>query len=316
MNTIDNLNQNFSLEDKNNQLNFKMGAGDIPVIEIKNELASAVISLQGAHVLSWVPAGEKDMIWVSDDASFAVGKSVRGGIPICWPWFGAHETNNDFPAHGFARTVLWKVIATQQLETGETQVVFKLDTQELNDKQQTMWSQATIAEYRITIGKKLSLELITTNNSDQSITIGQALHTYFSVDDVSKTTLSGLDGKEYLDKTTSFSRKTQVGDVTVNKEVDRIYLNTPDTLMIDDTKRKIVISKQGSLSTVVWNPWQEVANKMGDLGKNGYLKMLCVESANAAEDTVSLQPNETHALHVTYELDVADELDVTDKTES
>ncbi len=307
MNSTENLNQHLSLKDKNNQLNFKMGAGDIPVIEIKNELASAVISLQGAHVLSWVPAGEKDVIWVSDDASFAVGKSVRGGIPICWPWFGAHETNDDFPAHGFARTVLWKVVATQQLDTGETQVIFKLDTKELDENQQTMWPHATVAEYKITIGKKLSLELITTNNSDQEITIGQALHTYFSVDDVSKTTLSGLDGKDYLDKTTSFSRKTQVGNVTVNKEVDRIYLNTPDTLVIDDAKRKIVISKQGSLSTVVWNPWEAVANKMGDLGQDGYLKMLCVESANAAEDTVSLQPNQTHTLHVTYELDVADE---------
>ncbi|MBE9490891.1 MAG: D-hexose-6-phosphate mutarotase [Bacteroidetes bacterium] len=279
-----------------------MGAGDIPVVEVKNELASAVISLQGAHVLSWIPVGEKDVIWLSDDASFAVGKSVRGGIPICWPWFGAHETSNDFPAHGFARTVAWTVIATQQLNTGETQVTFKLDTKELERNQKNMWPQATVAEYRITIGKKLSLELITSNNSEQVITIGQALHTYFSVDDVKKTTLSGLEGKDYLDKTASFNRKTQVGNVSVNNEIDRIYLNTPDTLVIDDSKRKIIISKQGSLSTVVWNPWEEVANKMGDLGKDGYFKMLCVESANAAEDTVSIQPNETHTLHVTYEV--------------
>jgi len=302
MNTIENLNQHFSLEDDNSQLTFKMGAGDIPVIEVKNELASAVISLQGAHVLSWIPAGEKEVIWVSADASFAVAKSVRGGIPICWPWFGAHETNNDFPAHGFARTVLWEVMATQQLDTGETLVTFKLDTNKLDDTQQSMWPQATVAEYKITIGKKLSLELVTNNNSKQAITIGQALHTYFSVDDVRNTSLSGLDGKDYLDKTDSFNRKTQLGDVTVSEEVDRIYLNTPGTLVIDDAKRKLVISKQGSSSTVVWNPWQEVANKMGDLGKDGYLKMLCVESANAAEDTVSIQPNEAHTLHVTYEV--------------
>jgi glucose-6-phosphate 1-epimerase len=302
MNTVENLNQHFSLQDDNVQLTFNMGAGDIPDIEIKNGLASAVISLQGAHVLSWIPAGEKEVIWVSDDASFAVGKSVRGGIPVCWPWFGAHDTNSDFPAHGFARTVLWTVTATRQLDTGETQVAFKLDTKKLEEKQQNMWSQATVVEYKITVGKKLSLELITSNNSEQTITIGQALHTYFSVDDVRNTSVSGLDGKDYLDKPDSFNRKTQLGNVTVSEEVDRIYLNTPDTLVIDDAKRKVIISKQGSLSTVVWNPWEEVANKMGDLGKDGYLKMLCVESANAAEDTVSIQPNESHTLHVTYEV--------------
>lgn len=304
LNTLEKLNKHFSFEDNNSQLIFKMGRGDIPVVEIKNELASAVISLQGAHVLSWIPAGENDVIWLSDDASFAIGKSVRGGIPICWPWFGAHETNNDFPAHGFARTVAWTVIATQQLNTGETQVTFKLDTKELEENQQNMWAQATVAEYKITIGKKLNLELITSNNSKQVITIGQALHTYFNVDDVRNTTLSGLDGKDYLDKTASFNRKTQIGNVTVNTEVDRIYLDTPDTLVIDDSKRKVIISKQGSLSTVVWNPWKEVANKMGDLGKDGYLKMLCVESANAAEDIVSIQPSETHTLHVTYEIEL------------
>ena len=302
MNTIENLNQHFSLEDGNTQLTFKIGAGDIPVVEVKNELASAVISLQGAHVLSWIPTGEKDVIWLSEDATFAIGKSVRGGVPICWPWFGAHETNTDFPAHGFARTVVWTVIATQQLDTGETQVTFKLDTQELEEHQQNMWPQATIAEYKITIGKKLNLELFTSNNSEQAITIGQALHTYFNVDDVRNTSLSGLDGKDYLDKTASFNRFIQVGNVCIDKEVDRIYLNTPDTLVIDDAKRKIIISKQGSLSSVVWNPWEEVANKMGDLGQDGYLKMLCVESANAAEDTVSIQPNKIHTLHVTYEI--------------
>lgn len=297
------LNKNFSFEKAKHFLRFKVGQGDIPVIEIQNEFSSATISIQGAHVLSWVPAGEKDVIWVSNDATFSIGKSVRGGIPICWPWFGAHETNSDFPAHGFARTVLWQVIDTQQLSSGETQVTFKLDCQTLEDNIQQMWPIATIAEYRLTFGKTLTLELSTYNNSDQSITIGQALHTYFNVDDVTKTTVKGLDGKDYLDKTDDFKRKTQAGSITVNSEVDRVYLNTSDDIVIDDEKRKIIIEKQGSRSTIVWNPWEEVAKKMGDLGQDGYRNMLCVESANAAEDCVSIGSDENHTLHVTYKVE-------------
>lgn len=299
---INTLNKNFSFDDESNKLYFKNGKGDIPVIEIKNEYASALISLQGAHILSWIPADDKDIIWLSDDASFSIGKSVRGGIPICWPWFGAHESNNDFPAHGFARTVFWQVTDTKQLKSGETQVTFILDTQILNQDIQRMWPQATTAEYCLTIGKSLKLELTTYNNSAETITIGQALHTYFNIDDVRNATIKGLEGKDYLDKTTGFSRHTQPGPVIIDSEVDRIYLNTADTLVIDDTRRKIVISKQGSLSTVVWNPWNEVATKMGDLGKEGYLNMLCVESANAADDLVSITPGERYTLHVTYEV--------------
>lgn len=302
LNNIERLNKNFSFENENSHLIFKMGKGDIPVVEIKNELASAVISLQGAHVLSWVPEQKNDVIWLSEDAVFAKGKSVRGGIPVCWPWFGAHESNSNYPAHGFARTVFWDVIAVKQLESAETQITFKLDTKKLEEKYQNMWPYATVAEYIITIGSKLNLELITFNNSDNEITLGQALHTYFNINDVRNTRLTGLDGKDYLDKTTGFNRKTQSGVVTIDSEIDRVYLNTADTLELDDTKRKIIISKQDSFSTVVWNPWEEVANKMGDLGKNGYLKMLCVESANAADDTVLIQANKTHTLRVTYEV--------------
>ena len=104
---INNLNTTFSFEHESQHLSFKVGEGDIPLVEIKNKYASAVISLQGAHVLSWVPKDNDDVIWLSEDATFAIGKSVRGGIPICWPWFGAHVSDTTFPAHGFSRTVLW-----------------------------------------------------------------------------------------------------------------------------------------------------------------------------------------------------------------
>lgn len=299
--TVEDLNKNFSFQDGNNHLCFKTGEGNIPVVEIQNAQASAIISLQGAHVLSWKPRDEDDVIWLSSEATFASGKSIRGGIPICWPWFGAHEIDDSFPAHGFARTVLWQVADTKKLSSDETQITFRLSTNELDENIQKMWPQETLAEYRLTIAKTLTLELTTFNNSDETITIGQALHTYFNVEDISNTTVYGLEGKTYLDKTDNFNSKTQNDPITINNEVDRVYLDTADDITIDNKKRKIIIKKQGSNSTVVWNPWKDVADKMGDLGQEGYRKMLCVESANAAEDVVHINAGDSYTLLVTYE---------------
>jgi len=300
---IEQLNRKFALQNGDNVVRFKAGKGNVPVAEIKNEQASAVVSLQGAHLLSWIPKGDDEVIWLSRDAIFASGKSVRGGIPVCWPWFGAHTGNSSYPAHGFARTALWQVINTQQLPSGETKITFKLETQQMAENIQRMWPQSTTVEYLLTVGKTLTLKLTTFNNSDQSITIGQALHTYFNIGDISNTTVYGLEGKDYLDKPNDFERKTQTGPITIEEEVDRVYLQTADDIIIDNKKRKIIIKKQGSQSTIVWNPWKNVAEKMGDLGKDGYSKMLCVESANAAGDTITIIAGGSHKLQVNYRLE-------------
>ena len=299
---IEKLNTTFSLIGEDSQLSFKNGIGDIPLVEIKTKYATATISLQGAHILSWKPCSEDEVIWLSKDATFAMGKSVRGGVPICWPWFGAHENNTSFPAHGFARTVLWNVINTKILSTGEIQITFALKTEELEENIQSMWPQSTVVEYCITVGESLILELTTFNKSENDITVGQALHTYFNITDINKTTVYGLENKSYLDKVEGFCSKIQNGPITINSEVDRVYVDTSDDIIIDNDKRKILIEKQGSASTVVWNPWEEVANKMGDLGENGYQQMLCVESANAIDDLVVIKPGESATLFVKYEV--------------
>jgi glucose-6-phosphate 1-epimerase len=307
MNTydIEQLNNKFALQSDNNNLCFKTGKGDMPVVEIQNKQATALISLQGAHLLSWIPEGEEEVIWLSEDAKFAPGKSVRGGIPICWPWFGPHETNPDFPAHGFARTTNWQVVETEALAGGSTRISFTTQPQAGND---AMWPPETSVLFQLIIGKKLEMELVTSNNSSENITIGQALHTYFKVGDVSKVLLHGLDDTEYVDKLDNFKRKNQHGPVTINEEVDRIYLGTVTDCVIEDKElnRKIVIVKVGSHSTVVWNPWQENAKKMGDLGEDGYKKMLCVESSNAADDVVTIEPGNQHHFWVQYEVQACD----------
>ena len=297
---IEQLNASFAINSETTCINFINGPGQIPQIQVKNDQAHALISLQGAHMLEWHPHGQGEILWLSDEARFLPGKSVRGGVPICWPWFGAHDTHADYPAHGFARTVNWRIVATTEISADQTELVFELDTADQKDEHRIMWPWPTNARYRMLIGKDLTLELTTTNNSDRALVIGQALHTYFYVADVTATRVTGLEGKDYLDKTDGFKRKTQQSPLTIEGEVDRIYLDTPDEVVIHTKQRNIHIDKQGSRSTVVWNPGQAVAEKMGDLGQNGYLKMLCVESANAAEDTVQIEPGEQHTLTVTY----------------
>ncbi|MDQ6954020.1 MAG: D-hexose-6-phosphate mutarotase [Mariprofundaceae bacterium] len=283
-------------------LSFKLGAGDMPVIEIKNAFAQAVIALQGAHILSFQPKGEQALIWMSDDAVFATGKSLRGGIPVCWPWFGAHPSNPSLPAHGPARTASWYPTASGILKDGRTFVRLEL---EQNTQLQSMCKQPLSASLHITIGKSLEIYLETKNLGDSNVTLGQALHSYFYVSDVRQVHVEGLDACEYLDKVEGFTRKQQLGSVTISQEVDRVYVHASNHIRIIDSglKRAIHIHNHGSSSVVVWNPWAETAAKMGDLGRDGYLNMLCVETANAFDDTIILAPGASHVMATEYRIE-------------
>ena len=276
-----------------------LGDGFI-IADIKNEHCTASIALQGAHLLSWTPKNEQPVIWMSEDAQFSRGKSIRGGIPVCWPWFGAHVSEPSFPAHGFARTSIWEVKATGSFDNGSSYISFRLST----DGNNPIWPHSTSCELNFKLGKMLEIELTTNNNSTEALSIGQALHTYFAVGDIRNTTVSGLDGHPYLDKPDGFKRKQQHGPISFTTETDRVYLETPDDCQIEDRElnRSIHINKSGSASTIVWNPWQDRATEMGDMGKNGYLTMLCVESANAADDVVNINPDSSHTLSACYSI--------------
>jgi len=281
------------------QVLFKEGAAGLALVEVTNHQASAAIAMQGAHLMTWAPRGQKPVIWLSRAAKLAPGKSIRGGVPICWPWFGAHATETKFPAHGFARTVLWEVIGSQALPQGATRLVFRLIA---NDATRAQWPHATPLECHMIIGTTLEIELVTRNLSNHAITIGDALHTYFEVSDVRKISIHGLEACPYIDKVDGGQRKQQSGAVKISAEVDRVYLDSSADCLIDDPgfQRRLRISKRGSRSTVVWNPWIEKATKMGDLGENGYLNMVCVESTNAADDVVTIAPAAEHRLWVRY----------------
>ncbi|HWS03844.1 MAG TPA: D-hexose-6-phosphate mutarotase [Gammaproteobacteria bacterium] len=284
------------------QLSFKDTASGLIVAEVNNAHAMASIALQGAHLMTWAPKGELPVIWLSEDAKLAPGKSIRGGVPICWPWFGPHASEPKFPGHGFARTVPWQIIDTQKLGNGATRLVFRI---EQSDATRAQWPHASELEIHFVVGPTLEIDLVTRNTGTDAITVGDALHTYFEVGDVSQAKIHGLDGCPYIDKVDGGARKQQAGPVTIASEVDRIYLDSTADCVIDDPVlgRRIRIAKKGSASSVVWNPWIDKAEKMGDLGEDGYLKMLCVESTNADADVVNVAPGAEHHLWVRYSVE-------------
>ena len=297
--TLKDLNQRYAI---GNHVQFKEIAEGMVVAEVANQHALANIALQGAHIATFQPRGEEPVIWLSPKAKFAPGKSIRGGVPICWPWFGPHKTDSKLPGHGYARTVPWDVLETRALPDGSTFLRFGLVE---SDATRAQWPHASTVQLEVTVGKALRVELVTTNTGKTALELGEALHTYFQISDVANMTIRGLENCEYLDKVQDFARFTQKDGIVIESEVDRVYVNTTADCVIEDKglKRAIRIAKQGSKSTVVWNPWTEKAEKMGDFGPQLHRDMVCVESGNALENVVTLAPGETHRLVAVYSVE-------------
>lgn len=293
------LNQRFAI---GNHVQFKEIAAGIIIAEVANQHALANIALQGAHIATFQPRGEEPVIWLSPLAKFAPGKSIRGGVPICWPWFGPHKSDSKLPGHGYARTVPWEVLETKALNDGSTFLRFGLVE---SDATRAQWPHPSTVHLEVTVGKSLRVELVTVNTGTVAFELGEALHTYFQISDVAKMTIRGLENCAYLDKVQDFAHFTQKDGIVIESEVDRVYINTAADCVIEDKgmKRAIRIAKQGSMSTVVWNPWTEKADKMGDFGENGHRGMVCVESGNALENVVVLAPGETHKLVAVYSVE-------------
>ena len=283
-------------------VDFMAGSAGLPQLRLTNAYGGARIALQGAQVLSWAPFGQADLIWMSPAARFSPGVSLRGGIPICWPWFGPRKGATGLPAHGIARTELWEIVASGISDDGRVRVDFRLMPGRSGDP---LWSFATPVHYRVTLGEALELELLTRNEGTETVTIGAALHTYWAVADVRDVRILGLDGCTYIDKLDGDIRKRQQGAVTISAETDRIYLDDGAVCVIEGPghARRIRNRKRGSGTTVVWNPRVEKAARLGDMGKDGHLRMVCVETANAADDVVTITPGGEHLLQVRYQVE-------------
>ena len=299
MSVLNLLNQKHAIE---NHVQLREIADGMIIAEVANQHALANIALQGAHVATFQPRGEEPVIWLSPLAKFAPGKSIRGGVPICWPWFGPHQTDSKLPGHGFARTVPWELLDTKALEDGSTFLRFGLIE---NDTTRAQWPHPSTAQLEVTVGKALRVELVTANTGSAPFELGEALHTYLQISDVGNMTIRGLEGCEYIDKVGATTRRTQQDGIVIESEVDRVYVNTAADCVIEDKglKRAIRIHREGSRSTVVWNPWTEKAEKMGDFGPKLHRDMVCVESGNAMENAVTVAPGETHRLVAMYSVE-------------
>ncbi|NOT72363.1 MAG: D-hexose-6-phosphate mutarotase, partial [Hyphomicrobium sp.] len=255
----------------------------------------AVVALQGAQVLSWCAHGDaQDRLWLSPQAKLGTGKAVRGGIPVCWPWFGPHPTDTTKPAHGFVRSAPWTV-AGSAASPARARLVLTFDTKDIAPE---LWAPRARAELEITVGETLSLALSTDNLSSAPFTLTQALHTYLAVGDIADVSVTGLEAARYVDQLDHGAVKHQSGAITIDCEVDRIYQACVNDVVVSDRNfgREIRVSKSGSQSTVIWNPWTLKAARLGDIGDTGHTRMLCVETANAGEDVVTLAPRARHRM--------------------
>lgn len=305
----------FNLE---SELQISEGKGGLPVIKVDNKYATAVISIYGAQVLSFKKKSsdseEGELLFLSDKAFYEAGKAIKGGIPICWPWFGQDPEKRGRQAHGFARNVMWKLVSTSSNKDSGTQVVLSLNETEASKK---LWPHSFDLRLTIDIGETLKLSLKTSNTGTQAFTITQALHTYFAVADITKVRIAGLDKTNYIDavvdkKDKNDTTKTataledmpvleQAGDVEFNQEVDRVYTlscskQCPALTLFDGEDRQVKIESKNSKTTVVWNPWVEISANSADLSNDACKHFVCIETANAADDVIEVLPNESFTL--------------------
>jgi len=262
-----------------------------PLLTIDNSYARAQISLFGAHVLSYQRHDEPASIWLSDKAVLDGSKPIRGGIPLCWPWFGPApaRVGSGKPSHGFARTSLWTLDGVSDHGDG-TLVHLSLRD---NEATRQLWPHAFELELDVLVGKELALVLTTRNTGKEPLVYGGALHTYLQISEPEAVSVSGL-GEPYADKLTGQNGQQQ-GPLTLNGPLDRVYWQPDAQVSIQDGERQTRVVSGNHDSVVVWTPWLEGASAMADMSDDGYRTMLCVEAAIASEAGVTVAPDEEHS---------------------
>lgn len=273
-------------------IRFSAGNGGLPKANIQTASSTAEIYVYGAQVTGFQKRGEPPLLFMSRLSHFTAGKAIRGGVPICFPWFGPREGN---VMHGFARITEWEIISTAAEPKGGATLRLRLPETPAS----VAWPQFK-TEFVITVTDTLTMELITTNlSADRDLDFENCLHTYFAVGDIRDVSIAGLKSVHYLDKADKGTRKQESEDaIRITKETNRTYLDTNSTVEIHDAKfgRKIRVAKSGSNSTVVWNPW--TTQLMPDFAVEEHQHMVCVESGNVASNKLSLAPGATANLRV------------------
>ncbi len=280
------------------------GNGGLPKIQIEAAAATAEIYLHGAQVTAWKPTGSGEVLFVSEKSRWVDGRAIRGGIPVCFPWFRAKAGDPQAPVHGFVRTKDWHLESVTEIP-GDSVCAY-LST-ESDDATRRWWPFDFRLEYRITVGARLKLELKMRNTGQTALQFEEALHTYFRVGDVEQAGVRGLDGAVYLDNRDGNLRKVQSAELRLSEQTDDAFVGTSRPVEIADVvlRRRLKTEKQNSNSTIVWNPWNDGAASIADLGGDEWRRMLCVEGGNIVDSAVELQPEESHTM--TIEISVATE---------
>ncbi|MCU7554364.1 D-hexose-6-phosphate mutarotase [Alteromonas sp. ASW11-19] len=262
----------------------------ITYLNIDNRFATAKVSLFGGHVLSFTPkSDEVDRLWLSPHAYLNGERPIRGGIPVCWPWFSDDhgKEKGALPSHGFLRTQVWQLQRSEDTSVG-TELVLSPSFTRADGFEYDC--QVTLT---IIIGESLSASLRTENTGVTPFTFNTALHTYLAVPSVQKVELEGLSG-QYKDKLADWAVKDTPQPYKFTAETDRIHLNAPSTMTLKDNGEAFTqIGSDGHDSVVVWNPWQSAAS-ISDMDAFGFVHMLCVETA--CTQGVALSPGESHTL--------------------
>jgi glucose-6-phosphate 1-epimerase len=282
--------------------------GELNCWRIRHGQAELVVAQQGAHIVSYQIDGDQPLIWSNPGAVFKHGKAIRGGMPICWPWFGNFQRNpqsvqvmrqssEPANAHGEVRALDWELMGMG--EDGDALIVEFI--QPKAEGHLPGWPHTVGLKLQIRLDSALNVSLVSFNAGPGDVTLSQALHSYFAVSDIKQVSIEGLDGVSYLNTLESWeTQNVQVGDITFTGETDRIYQDTPDLISIVDPewKRRIQIQTIGSNSSVVWNPWIEKTKTLGDMQADGWQNMVCVETANVMSDIVTLKPGDMHMMSV------------------
>ena len=276
------------------RVRFAVGMAGLPRVSLEFGPATLELYLQGAHITRYQPRNGMDLLWMSDSAVYQTGKALRGGIPLCWPWFGAAADNAARPQHGYARTSEFAVVSAQA-DDSATSIVLALDAAAAPYPD---WANKLQLEFEIRLADSLWMEMRSHNQGAESIVISNALHTYFAISQRDNVTVPALTGLAYLDKLQDYREQLQSDAIELRDEVDRVYLGPPATVELRDRGRQLVsrVKSWGNNNLVVWNPGARQAQSMADFDDLGYQHMLCIEPANALAQSVSLQPGENHRL--------------------
>jgi D-hexose-6-phosphate mutarotase len=270
------------------RLRFDAGHGGLLRATLTARTNEVEIYLYGAHVTRFQKRDGPSVLFLSEQSSFVRGKAIRGGIPVIFPWFGAHPSDPTKPTHGFARMSDWNVVAAKT-STDQARIVLSLTA---NDATRALWPHEFVATLVAELENQLTLSLEVANASSDSFKFEEGLHTYLTVADISQVSVRGLEEATYIDKADSMKRKQHGSDpVIIDGEIDSVFLSTAAVCTLHDPvlRRKIIIEKSGSRSTVIWNPYSAKARAMSDFGDDEWHRMLCVETCNVAEDSIYLE---------------------------